>query len=356
MSMRYHTSAVKRQNRDGWIMQDSERYHLEERDKYKELFYSFVRAMSKAIDERTPYNGTHTRHMVWSGGRFLDFINRRAAAAGRNIPFGPGEREEILMSIWLHDVGKLVIPLSIMDKERRLRPEEETAICYRMEIIRLGSRVDYLEGRLSLREMKELIHTTRELEDLIYQINRWGDVDDASLKRLWDMQQLTYEDTDGNRLPWLTGEEYQALSVVKGTLTPEERRIMEGHVAYTDQVLSELQFPGSFSHVRQWAAAHHELLDGSGYPKGLKGDAIPYQVRIITILDIFDALVADDRPYKPGIPVDRALDILTRMARKGKLDSRLTELFVESRCWEGLGGLFDAEKSLREDENGCNQA
>lgn len=113
---------------------------------------------------------------------------------------------------------------------------------------------------------------------------------------------------------------------------------MEEHVVYTDRLLSEIQFPQDFSHVRAWAAAHHELLDGSGYPRGLKGDEIPYQVRIITILDIFDALVADDRPYKPGIPVDKALGILEHMARKGKLDRQLTELFTESRCWEWMEG------------------
>ena len=110
---------------------------------------------------------------------------------------------------------------------------------------------------------------------------------------------------------------------------------METHVVYTDKILSELQFPGDLSRVREWAAAHHELLDGSGYPKGLKGDEIPYQVRIITILDIFDALVADDRPYKPGMPVEKALSILTAMAQKeGKLDPELTRQFIESRCWE----------------------
>lgn len=87
--------------------------------------------------------------------------------------------------------------------------------------------------------------------------------------------------------------------------------------------------------MREWAASHHELLNGSGYPKHLTADQIPMEVRIITILDIFDALVADDRPYKPGMPVEKALNILDSMANKeGKLDPELTRLFVESRCWE----------------------
>jgi len=314
---------------------------MEQSGKFRELFYSFVRAMSKAVDERTPYNGTHTRHMVWSGSQFLDYLNRKAEEAGEPAPFDALEQEEILMTIWLHDLGKLVIPIGIMNKRTRLRPEEEMLIRQRMEIIRMGGRIECLKGRISAADLEGLIHTTRELEGMIHRISRWGDVDAVSLRKLYDMQQTYYRDMDGRQLPWLTREEYEVLSIHHGTLTDKERQIMETHVVYTDKILSELQFPGDLSRVREWAAAHHELLDGSGYPKGLKGDEIPYQVRIITILDIFDALVADDRPYKPGIPVNQALNILHQMAQKGKLDQRLTELFAESRCWCGLGSFFE---------------
>lgn len=114
---------------------------------------------------------------------------------------------------------------------------------------------------------------------------------------------------------------------------------MENHVVVTDKLLSQIKFPIELSHVRQWAAAHHELLNGSGYPGHLTAEAIPTEVRIITILDIFDALVADDRPYKPGMPVEKALSILKEMAdREGKLDPGLTDDFLASRCWEETTG------------------
>ena len=110
---------------------------------------------------------------------------------------------------------------------------------------------------------------------------------------------------------------------------------MEEHVQVTDKLLSQIQFSDDLSHVRQWAASHHELLNGSGYPCHLTGEQIPLQVRIITILDIFDALTAGDRPYKPGMSPERALSILDAMANKeGKLDPDLVRLFAESRCWE----------------------
>lgn len=319
-------------------MEESKQDYIDKSGQFKELFYSFVRCMTKAIDQRTPYNGTHTRNMVRIGGRFLEFLNQKASAAGRKLPFDAREQEELLMSVWLHDLGKLVTPLTIMNKETRLRPEEELVLHQRMEMIRMSGRIDCVEGRISPGDLEWLADTTRELEIMIHRISRWGDVDSQSLRKLYDMQQLSYQDGDGRKLPWLTRQEYEALSVRRGNLTDQERRIMEEHVVYTDRLLSEIQFPQDFSHVRAWATAHHELLDGSGYPRGLKGDEIPYQVRIITILDIFDALVADDRPYKPGIPVDKALGILEHMARKGKLDRQLTELFTESRCWEWMEG------------------
>ena len=129
------------------------------------------------------------------------------------------------------------------------------------------------------------------------------------------------------------------LTIRKGTLAPEEVTKMRRHVVMTDKMLSQIHFSRSLSHVRSWAASHHEKLNGTGYPRGLKGEEIPYEVRMITILDIFDSLVADDRPYKRAMPVDRALAILREMAgQEGKLDPELTELFVKSRCWEEAPG------------------
>ncbi len=123
--------------------------------------------------------------------------------------------------------------------------------------------------------------------------------------------------------------------LVISSISEEEREIMEEHVSVTDRLLSQIHFSGSLSHVREWASAHHEFLNGTGYPKHKRAEEIPYEVRMITILDIFDSLVADDRPYKRAMPVDRALSILKAMAeQEGKLDLGLTELFIKSRCWE----------------------
>lgn len=301
----------------------------------KDLFHSFVRAMSSAVDERTPYNGSHTRHMAVYGDRFLDFLNERAAAAGKAIPFDPAHKEEVLMSVWLHDLGKLVTPLEVMNKMARLLPEQHTAFLHRMEIVRLRGEIDRLSGRISEEELTALVRDTEEAERLVEAVNGTGFVTDERLAELVRLRERTYTEADGSSRPWLADEEYAMLCIRKGTLSEEERSVMEEHVVVTDKLLSQIRFSEDLSHVRQWAASHHELLNGSGYPNHLRGDEIPTEVRIITILDIFDALTADDRPYKPGMPVERALSILGIMAEKeGKLDPVLTALFVESRCWE----------------------
>ena len=117
----------------------------------------------------------------------------------------------------------------------------------------------------------------------------------------------------------------------------------------TDHLLSQIDLPAELSHVRLWAGAHHEFLDGSGYAQHLKGEQIPFEVRLLTILDIFDALTAADRPYKPGMSAEKALDILRQMAQnEGKLDAELVELFAESRCWnEENGGVAPQEEETQ---------
>ena len=301
----------------------------------RELFASFVRVMSAAVDERSPYNANHSRRMAAYGGRFLDLLNAQALAEGREAPFSPQRREELLMSIWLHDIGKLTTPLEVMDKAERLSPMQKAAIRQRLEVIRLCGRIDCLEGRLSPAELDALERDTREAEASISRMSTAGYLSDGQLAELERLRARTYLDGGGREQPWITAGEYAMLSIRKGTLSSEERRIMEDHVVVTDKLLSRISFSDELSHVRSWAAAHHELLDGSGYPAHLSGDAIPQEVRIITILDIFDALVAEDRPYKPGMPVERALAILRDMAeREGRLDPALTARFIESRCWE----------------------
>lgn len=311
----------------------------------KELVHSFVRTMSSAIDQRSSYTGNHTRHMAMYCEKFLDYLNSRVERHGDEEPlmpegraagqyfFTPERREELLMSVWLHDIGKLVIPLEVMDKPLRLRPEQHEEFLHRMEIIRLKGRIEYLEGKASESDFEALLAATEAAENLIEEMNTGRPLTDLQKEALEVLAGRTYRDEDGQK-PWLMPEEKKMLLIPRGTLSEDERKVIESHVSVTDKLLSEIRFSKELSHVREWASGHHELLNGRGYPRHLQGDEIPVEIRILTILDIFDALTAADRPYKKAKTPKEALDILKMDANNGRLDLELVQLFEESRCWE----------------------
>ncbi len=126
------------------------------------------------------------------------------------------------------------------------------------------------------------------------------------------------------------------LSIRKGTLTAAERSLMQGHVTSTWNILKQVDFPAQYANIPSWAASHHELLQGNGYPNGISGESIPREVRLLTILDIFEALTAKDRPYKSPYSLDMTWKILNSMVQEGSLDGELLALFKESRAWETI--------------------
>lgn len=301
----------------------------------KSLFRSFVQVLSTAIDERTPYNATHTRNMVRCGVRFVDYLNKISRESGKEPVFSEAHKEEFLMSVWLHDIGKLVTPLGIMNKAERLRPEDLAELKNRFQIMRLLNKIAFLEGRIGENAQQNELLRLDAAEELIERINGAGVLTDGDLCEVLKLAKCQYTDASGEKKPWLSKREAEQLCIRKGTLTEQERLVMENHVSLTAKLLAEICFSKEYKRVPLWASSHHEFLDGTGYPHHLKGKDIPFEVRILTILDIFDALTADDRPYKPGIPVEQALLILSDMAeREGKLDAILTKQFTESRCWE----------------------
>lgn len=303
-------------------------------DDISDLLLSFVRVISSAIDERTPYNVSHTRHMARCGRRFINYLNCKNRETGEGPVFTPEQKSEFAMCVWLHDIGKLVTPVEVMNKDTRLTSSQYREIMHRLEIIELLGKIDCLEGRITKTEALSLSENIRQAKSLIGHVNTVDILTDDMAGQILALARRVYTGQDGVLHPWLTAEESASLSIRTGTLSPEERKIMENHVVLTDKLLSKIYFPAHLSHVHQWAAMHHELLDGSGYPNHLTGEAIPMEVRILTILDVFDALVADDRPYKPGMPVEKALDILEQMADAGKLDSSLVNSFRKSNCWQ----------------------
>ena len=296
------------------------------------LLDSMVRALSTAIDERSPYNANHTRNMVRMGEAFLNWLERQEQ---HPLRFDEQRRRAFLMSVWLHDVGKLAVPLEIMDKATRLGPNLERVEA-RFEKIHLLDRVAALEGRISEREYLDREAARADQLAFIRRVNAAGYLPDEDFERVRALGRLTYTGEDGAARPLLTAEELADLTILRGTLTADERRVMQSHATVTGRILAGVDFPEAYAMVPKWAAAHHELLGGVGYPNHLQGDEIPLEVRLLTILDIFEALTARDRPYKKPMPLEKALSILGSMRDEGSLDGELIELFIESRAWENI--------------------
>lgn len=295
---------------------------------------SFAQVFTVVAGERTPYNAAHVRNMVRYGEKFINYINAVQKKKDGTVRLNQKQADEILLSIWLHDVGKLGVPLEIMNKEDRLGGRF-AELSSRLDIIKLQNRIAALEGNVDPEEAQRRDDDIEMTRELLAAANTIHVMPDKMRQAVREVGERLYQDVDGSWKPWLTDLELEELTIKKGTLTQNERQIMENHVVLTGKILSQIHFTKEYTDVPRWASEHHEFLNGEGYPAGLKGDEICYEVRIITILDIFAALTASDRPYRVGMPVSEALVVLMRMAEKEKkLDRELTELFVESRCWE----------------------
>lgn len=287
----------------------------------------FVEVMIGAIEARTPYNANHTKSMVRYATRYLDWRESKGDVRAGKI------REPFLASVWLHDVGKLVVPRSVMDKATRLGAREKD-VRYRIEVGILCEKLRMAENPAVKKEATEKIRTLTEAAELIEALNQAGYVDDASLDKLTALRDERCLGADGSERKLLEQEEFEALSVRRGTLTGAERKIIESHVVHTREMLDKMGFEDIYEKVSKWAGDHHEYLNGTGYPAGLKAEEITWESRLLTIIDIYDSLTADDRPYKPAMAPQKAFAILESMCNEGKLDGEILRDFYDSGAWE----------------------
>ena len=288
----------------------------------------FVRVMIGAIDARSHYNANHTRSMVAYAEKYLDYLD----AEGRGVE--KEKRGPLISSIWMHDVGKLVIPLGVMDKSTRLGNKEKD-VRHKAEVAILCEKLQSAEStgdnKLKAKERAALLE---EALEFILDVNTRGYVDKDTCKKILEYADIPCRTFEGETVPLLDNYERESLMVEKGTLNKEEKELMQSHVIKTYEMLKELDLEGPYKDVSDWAGKHHEYLDGTGYPNKIKGDEITWETRILTIIDIYDALTAEDRPYKPPLPTEKAFGILRDMANEGKLDSDILEDFIKSEAWK----------------------
>ena len=298
----------------------------------KELFNSFVRVMTKAVDERSPYTVNHTKNVAIYCTNFAAWLSNKFPQ-GHEYYLDDNRREQLSMAALLHDIGKIITPLEVMDKPDRLADGLDV-ILLKFEIKKQQTENSYLKKEINSEQYEAAKKELAEALELIKTVNTAPFLDDGKIAGVEKLASLTYIDDAGLTAPLLTTLNLDELTVRKGTLTEAERLIMQEHVSVTGRLLEQMTFNKYYCNVPSLAKSHHEFLNGSGYPMGLSGSEIPLEVCILSISDIYDALIARDRPYKKALPPEKALSILTEMAGDGQLHKELVRLFIESKVWD----------------------
>ncbi|MEW6078931.1 MAG: HD domain-containing phosphohydrolase [Thermodesulfobacteriota bacterium] len=319
----------------------------------KALFYAFIKSIATAIDAKSPFTGGHINRVVTLTMDIAEAIHRTGREAFRNVRFTDDQIEELRIAAWMHDVGKITTPEHIVSKTNKLESVFdriqliETRFLLIMQLMEneyLKLKIDLLKTDNSPAVLQKITHMDRELTarkiealealEFLKSVNaNKGMVDEKAIKRVAQIATRNYH-IGGNTYPWLSENEKACLSIPKGNLLDEERRLVEQHAEMTVNITRELPFPDRFSHVPEYAGSHHEKLDGTGYPQGLKGSQIPLQARIIAIADVFEALTAPDRPYKKPMPISQALDILEGMKKAGHIDPEIVQMFIEEKVYQ----------------------
>ncbi|MEG1870012.1 MAG: HD domain-containing phosphohydrolase, partial [Oscillospiraceae bacterium] len=294
----------------------------------KELFQSLIMVLAAAIDERSPYNANHTKNVADLVANFVDFVNLKHKNGQTKLFFDHEMREQMIISSWLHDIGKIITPLEIMDKSSKLG-SKYNEINMRLNVAYYELKAKGADNETDKEIFEQAANEVLHVQELITRINNADQTDPNDLLEINKYADRTLTLPDGKVLPWITPDEFECLNIKYGTLTHDERKIMEDHVVITKRLLDKIKFTSEYKDVAFLAASHHERLNGSGYPNGLTAEQLPIPSRIITVMDIFDSLIAKDRPYKKAVPIKQAFKIIDKLVAKGDIDGEIVELLKE---------------------------
>jgi len=293
-------------------------------DDIKELLNSFVNAMVKAIESRTPYNAFHTINVARICSEFVDYINNNGYY---NI--SKEDKEQLVLAAMLHDVGKMIIPIEILNKATRFEGKLNNMLL-RYNLIDSCILNKYLSNEINKNEYDKEKEYLDKAKEYIIKLDKSSFITDEDINYINDLKSKEY-DTKYGILKLLDEAEVDDALIKKGTLTASERAEIEKHVVYTKDILKDIKFGKKYNMVKNIASSHHEYLNGTGYPNHLTEVELPLLVRMITIVDIYESLVSTDRPYKKPMPNEKALFILNEMVKEGKLDNNLVKIFTEMR-------------------------
>ena len=324
-------------------------------DEIQRMLEGFVRASVEAIEQRDPTTSGHSRRVADLTVGLARAVELSDIGPYRGVSWTRDDLRELEYASLLHDFGKIGVREEVLVKAKKLFPEQLALIRARFDFA-----IRTLEAELAVRKLRlrDRGGSTDEALRLEIEVNeRRSELEQAfgailaaneptlllggDFARIEAVARDTYVDLEGHVRPLLLPEEVSCLSVPRGSLTSHEIDEIRSHVVHTFDFLRQIPWGKQFRRVAHIAGAHHERLNGTGYPNRLRAEEIPLQSKMMSVSDIFDALTASDRPYKKAVPVERALDILHFEVRDQHLDGDLVRIFTESKLWLGVAGFGD---------------
>jgi HD-GYP domain-containing protein (c-di-GMP phosphodiesterase class II) len=305
------------------------------------LFESFIKVINAAIDDKSPYTGGHCERVPALTMMLADAVDRCETGPLKDFAMTDRDRYELKIAGLLHDCGKVTTPVHVVDKATKLQTifDRIELVDTRFEVIKRDVEIELGRGHPELAARLAGIESDREF---LRASNIGGEsMKDADIERVREIaRKYRWRGPTGTPVNFLSDEEVANLTIRAGTLTQDERQIINHHITMTIEMLEALPWPKHLSNVVEYAGGHHERMDGKGYPKGLTREQMSVQARCMGIADIFEALTARDRPYKKGKTLSEALTILGKFKLNGHIDPDLFDVFMWEKVYEKYAAEF----------------
>ena len=316
----------------------------------EELFEALINLINLAIDEKSPYTGGHCQRVPALTMMLAEAADATTEGPLASFRMDDRDRYELKIAGLLHDCGKVTTPVHIVDKATKLQTlfDRVHLIDTRFEVLKRDAEIAALRKQLELRKEVDAEEDARIWQDyhdevrvldedreFLRKTNTGGEaMKDADLQRVRDIgSRRKWRNVDAVETAFLTADEVVNLTIRGGTLTLKERDVINYHIVATIKMLEQLPWPKHLTNVPEYAGGHHERMDGKGYPKGLTREQMSVPARMMGIADIFEALTARDRPYKPGMKLSQAMGIMANFKKNGHIDPDLFDVFVKEKVY-----------------------
>lgn len=312
-------------------------------EQMEKLFESLIELINTAIDEKSPYTGGHCQR--------VPVLTMMLAEAAARVTEGPlagftmseADRYELKIAGLLHDCGKITTPVHVVDKATKLQTlfDRIELIDTRFEVLLRDAEIAHLKGEIDAEALAARVAQLESDRAFLRRANTGGEsMADADIARIQAIAAYRWQPRGGREQDFLSADEVENLSIRRGTLNRAEREIINHHIVMTIRMLEALPWPPHLARVPEYAGGHHERMDGKGYPKGLTREQLSIPARVMGIADVFEALTARDRPYKPGKTLSESLAILGRMKVENHIDPDLFDVFLKEGVWRDYAERF----------------